>query len=544
LSEARTRINRESSAQERGTPLPQIRALARSSMLALGGGVISGVLGFALVVVITRGLGARQAGALFEAIALWTILSNTAEVGADTGLVRSVSRFRALDRAQDLRSLLKIALVPVVIIASVMATAMYVLAPQLVELLIHGSRRADAIDYLRVLAPFLPLGTAATVAIQGTRGFGTMIPYVGLEDVGKPLLRPILVVTAIAAGMGGIAVSLAWALPVAIEFAVALASLAVLLRAAERKHPTEGPGRPSRELASEFWRFSAPRGAAGFFQIGITWLDVLLVGGLRTTKEAGIYAAASRFVVAGSFAIEAIRIAIAPQISSLLAREEREEAKAIYRAGTWWLMALAWPFYITLAIFAPLLLRVFGTEFVAGKTAVVILASAMLLGLATGNVTTVLLMGGKSSWNLINTVVSLTLNVGLNLVLIPRYGINGAAIAWAATIAVNNLAPLVQVKLFLKLDPFGRGFGVVALAALVCYGLPGILTRIFLGPSLPVFVGFGVVASGTYVAVLARYRETLKLWVLRDGLRRRLAARPGATAAEGAPADEGGTGQG
>jgi O-antigen/teichoic acid export membrane protein len=249
-------------------------------------------------------------------------------------------------------------------------------------------------------------------------------------------------------------------------------------------------------------------------------------------------------VVAGSFAIEAIRIAIAPQISSLLAREEREEAKAIYRAGTWWLMALAWPFYITLAIFAPLLLRMFGTEFVAGKTAVVILASAMLLGLATGNVTTVLLMGGKSSWNLINTVVSLTLNVGLNLVLIPRYGINGAAIAWAATIAVNNLAPLVQVKLFLKLDPFGRGFGVVALAALVCYGLPGILTRIFLGPSLPVFVGFGVVASGTYVAVLARYRETLKLWVLRDGLRRRLAARPGATAAEGAPADEGGTGQG
>ena len=48
----------------------------------------------------------------------------------------------------------------------------------------------------------------------------------------------------------------------------------------------------------------------------------------------------------------------------------------------------------------------------------VFLCGAMLVSMATGPVDTVLLMAGKSGWNLANTAVALTLNVGLNLVLI------------------------------------------------------------------------------------------------------------------------------
>ena len=112
----------------------------------------------------------------------------------------------------------------------------------------------------------------------------------------------------------------------------------------------------------------------------------------------------------------------------------------------------------------------------------------MLVATAVGTVDIVLLMGGKSSWNLFNTVVALSSNIALNLILIPRYGGTGAAIAWSSSILFTNLLPLVQVWKFLGMHPFGRGFPKVVLAAGAAYGALGLVLRVALGTSFPVFL--------------------------------------------------------
>ncbi|HEV8421391.1 MAG TPA: hypothetical protein VGR13_08565, partial [Actinomycetota bacterium] len=75
-----------------------LSSLARGGALNLVGSLAGGALSFLLAVVVTRGLHPAGAGVFFEAVALFTILANTCEVGADTGLVRGVSRALALDR--------------------------------------------------------------------------------------------------------------------------------------------------------------------------------------------------------------------------------------------------------------------------------------------------------------------------------------------------------------------------------------------------------------------------------------------------------------
>ena len=90
-------------------------------------------------------------------------------------------------------------------------------------------------------------------------------------------------------------------------------------------------------------------------------------------------------------------------------------AQTVYQTATWWLIVVSWPLFLSLAVFGPVLLGVFGPGFDEGATALAILSMAMLVNLGTGNVTVVLLMGGKSSWNLLNTAVALVLNVGLNI---------------------------------------------------------------------------------------------------------------------------------
>jgi O-antigen/teichoic acid export membrane protein len=204
-----------------------------------------------------------------------------------------------------------------------------------------------------------------------------------------------------------------------------------------------------------------------------------------------------------------------------MAQRSWDRARGVYQTTTAWLMVATWPLYFSFAIFAPTLLRVFGNGFGGGAGALQVLGLCMLVATAVGTVDMVLLMGGKSSWNLINTVVGLSCNIALNFLLIPRYGGTGAAIAWSSSILFTNLAPLVQVWKFLGMHPFGRGFPKVVLSAGAAYGALGLVLRVALGTSLAVFLAYQVVAGLLYLALLWRHRESLQLTVLIDEIKRK-----------------------
>jgi O-antigen/teichoic acid export membrane protein len=506
--------------------------LARGGTLGLVGLVANGLLGFLLVVLLTRGAGAERAGVLFEAIALFTILANAAELGADTGLVRWVARYLALGRSADLASLLRVSLWPVLGVAALAAAVVFMSAPALARWFVEEAHRGEVARLIRLLAPFLPLAAVTTVALAGTRGFGTVLPLVAVQYTGLPAARVLLVGLVLAAGMDSVAVLLGWAAPLLPGAVAAVAALLFLLsrtgRHSRGRRTLEPEGKPPRRrgpeavvrpsisiLASEFWRFSAPRGLAGLFQITVVWVDLLILGAFRPAGDVGVYAAIGRTVLAGLFVLQAVRLAIAPQLSRLLAREDRAGAQHIYEAGTRWTIIVSWPLYLTLAVFAPLVLRVFGPEFPAGQHALVILALAMLVGTGTGNVSTVLLMGGRSGWNLANTTLALIVNVVANLALVPRFGITGAAVAWALTIVVENAAPLAEIALLLKISPFGSAYPIVALAALASYGGIALAFRLWLGPSAVALAAAVVLGTVVYLAILARQRENLGLPSLR-----------------------------
>jgi O-antigen/teichoic acid export membrane protein len=503
--------------------------LARAGVLNITTMVVQALAGFALSVLVTRGLRAHGAGVFFEVVGLFTILANAAQLGADTGLVRAVARSRALMAIGDLRRLIGAAVVPVLACGLLLATAIWVGAPWLTRVFLHGVDGQDAAASIRLLALFVPLQAASIVVLSGTRGFDTMVPYVLVENLGKPLARLLLVLAVLATGLGASAALTAWAAPIALGLLVAVIALARQLRAAERAAgaAAAGPARPTRHLVTEFWRFAAPRGLAGVFQIAAVWLNVLVVGALRSPTEAGMYAAVGKLAMIGGLVMEAVGLPFAPQISGLLTRGEHGRARAVYQVGTWWMVTACWPLYLLLAIFSPVVLALFGPEFSAGATALLVLSLAMLLDVGTGSVTWLLLMAGKSSWNVLNTLAALTVNVGLGLVLVPRIGITGAAVGWAAGIAVDNLAALVEVWLLLRLHPFGRGWGLAAGQAVLCYGGFGLAAWLLWGASLVGLGAAAVAGTGVYLPLIWRARATLELPALVDAIRVRRADRRG-----------------
>jgi O-antigen/teichoic acid export membrane protein len=212
-----------------------------------------------------------------------------------------------------------------------------------------------------------------------------------------------------------------------------------------------------------------------------------------------------------------------PRFTEMFAQGDRPAANRVYQATTAWLILLTWPLYLLAVIFGPEVLTVFGHSYRAGASVVVILGLTMLLQTACGQVDMVLVTAGRSSWSLANGLLAVVVNVGLDVLLIPRYGITGAAIGWSAAIVVANLVPLVQLAMTVRLHPFGRGACIAAVLSALSFGALPVAARHLIGsgavPSLAAIAcGCAVMTAGLF-----RFRADLHL-----------AAMPGAAQLTGA----------
>jgi O-antigen/teichoic acid export membrane protein len=249
-----------------------------------------------------------------------------------------------------------------------------------------------------------------------------------------------------------------------------------------------------RRLRREFWRFTGPRALASVAQLALQRVDVLLVAALGGLTAAAIYAVAGRFVVLIQFANQGISQSVQPRLAEALATGDRETANHLYQTATGWLVLVTWPINFLVILLAPVYLGLFGDAYPQGAEVVVVLACAMLVATGCGMVDMVLAMAGRTSWNLVNVLIALAVTIGLDVLLIPRYGALGAAIGLACAMVANNLLPLVQVGRVARLHPFGLGtLAAVGLSA-ACFGvIPGLVTAV--AGAGPAGLALGVAAA-------------------------------------------------
>jgi O-antigen/teichoic acid export membrane protein len=133
--------------------------------------------------------------------------------------------------------------------------------------------------------------------------------------------------------------------------------------------------------------------------------------------------------------------------------------------------------------------------------------------------------------NLGNAAFAFALNLGLNIALIPRFGMSGAAVAWASSIVAVNLAAVVETRILVGVRPLGSGARVAVLSTAVAYGIVGGLVRWRMGSSVPAFVVAALGGTGLYAIFVSMARETLHLPELVRALSRRDVPSPERTVA-------------
>ncbi len=487
-------------------PRPALGRLARGVTANLVGVAVTAVATFGLTIVVTRSLVPADAGIFFATTSLFLLANAIGQLGTQTGLVYFLPRARAQERHQLISTYLRVALRPVVAVAVALSAVMLVAAPQIAEL-ISSEHVETTTDYLRILAAFIPFAAFEMVVLAATRGFGTMRPYATVELIGRPLLQLVLVAGVALAG-SNLAMGAAWGLPYVPAAVLAWVWWRRLLSQVDRR---TGADEPVVNVTGDFWRYSAPRALTSVAQVIMQRFDIVLVAALAGAVEAAIYTAATRFVVVGQFGNNAISLAAQPKMAESLALENRSEARQIYQVSTAWLMILTWPLYLTMLLFGSVLLQVFGAGYSTGSDVLVLLALAMLFSTACGMVEMVLAMAGKTLWNMLNMIVALTVQLGVDIWLIPSHGVMGAAIGWSAAIVIRNVLALVQVVIAIGLHPLGRVTALAGGLAVVTCLLPLGLARLLLDNSLTGLL-VGLVCSGVLYSIgLWRLRGPLQL---------------------------------
>jgi O-antigen/teichoic acid export membrane protein len=447
-----------------------IRTAGRNGAFGAIGSVFASAMGFLLALQVGRLLGANHSGLFFSAVAIAMVLTTIATAGADTGLLWALARDGATRAGASQRYLLRVALLPVAAVSIVLGGLLWLLAPEL------GRQLTDtdpdlAAQLLRAMSVAIVAGALVQCLAQATRGLGDVRPFALIQQIGIPGLRVVLVavVAMMVSDAGTLAATWAWIVPL-----LALLPVAAYLAYRRTARPPADVHHPDG-LRGRFWRYSLLRGMGSTASLGLVWIDVPLVAALAGPSAAGAYAAASRFATSGQLGLQAMRLAVAPEIAAGFAVGDKGRVRALFDLSTRWATVLSWPVFITLIVYAGPVLDWFGPGFDQAAWPLRILSVAMMVSVATGNVVTVIMMSGHSGWATRNTVIALVATLLIDVTTVPVWGATGAAVGWIVGIFLENGLGLWLVRSRLRVVAHGRGFwscaGAVSVISLAACGL-------------------------------------------------------------------------
>ncbi len=386
-------------------------------------------LSFALSVVMAHWLNAAEFGTYTYVLSWVGMLGTMGVFGLDRVMMRDVSVYSAQAAWSLLRGLLRWANGIVLLVSCVLLGLVFI---------VHGRTGSGSSSFLpdRWLVGGLLIPVIALSRVQQStlcslnRLASSQIP----EAVFQPMLILLLVCLAIRAGIGRLtAVHALVAFGIAAGIALVI-SVWLVSRALPREMRTTPPlSRHRAWMVSSFQMFLITGVSVVNSQI-----DILLLGVFRSLETVGSYAVALRGAALIPLGLNIAGMTIAPTYASLYASGKHAELQRLVTRISWLSLLAGLPVAVGLFLFGRWFLLFFGPDFTSGQTALTILSLGQLVNIVAGPVALLLAMTGHERDVVIGIGLGAGTNLLLSLTLIPLFGINGGALAAAASLMVWN----------------------------------------------------------------------------------------------------------
>jgi O-antigen/teichoic acid export membrane protein len=250
-------------------------------------------------------------------------------------------------------------------------------------------------------------------------------------------------------------------------------------------------------LARDVWSFSAAGLLSGLLEFLIVQLDRIALGFYLNPRTVGIYAVAAAMVTYETLILTSVNQVFSPIIADLHAKGDSAMLGRLYKGLTKWVLGMTLPLAIAVMTLARPLMRIFGPEFEVGWPILVIGTAGQLVNCGVGSAGLLLWMSGNQRRFLTVEAAMAAAVAVLNGVLVPTWGMIGAAFAAALANAGTNALNLMAVRKALKLSPFSPGFARL-LTPTVASALAAVALKRTLTGVVPDWMMIGGVLLATY----------------------------------------------
>jgi O-antigen/teichoic acid export membrane protein len=444
-------------------------SISRQSFVYFAGAMLTAGAGYFFKIYLARRLGAEALGLYALGMTIIGFAGIFNSLGLPTAASRFVAAYTAQREFRKLVAFLRGSLSLLLAVNCVLGLLVIFAGPWLAAHFYHAPKLTG---YLWAFAAIMALGAVNMLLGQVLAGY---------HDVARRTLITHFVGTPANIGIAIFLISIGLGLAGYLIAQIASAALVLFLMGALvwKRIPRQGSATVFFRVEREVWKFSAAACGVAGLQFVLAQADMIVLGHSVNARQVGVYAMAMALVSFVPIALDSVNQIFSPVISELHAARNHAMLQQLYSTLTKWILALTFPLALIMITFAGGLMSLFGAAFTAGAAVLAIGASAQVLNCAVGSVGYLLLMSGNEGEFLKIQASNAALLLALNILLIPRFGITGAAIATGVTTVSTNLWGLASVHRILKLLPYHAGYLKLVAAGAVCAAAVVPLSRAF-----------------------------------------------------------------
>jgi len=402
--------------------------------LTLAVKVVAAGSAYLMTVLVARELGVVNSSSVFLCLTIITIVSTLSRLGLDNTVVRFVAQSSVDENYDAIKHVVTKSLLWVSVASTVTCLILFSITKQM-GLIFSTIPNLDMLVLLASIAiPFIALKDILARALQGLR-----FPVLSLTL--QTLVIPVILCGAL------LTLDLHGALSFQkYHLAASVIGLILAVGLWWSKTRRNMPVHAKRVEGIDLWKSCFPLWVAAMLSQINLWSGQLMLGAWSSPADVSIFSVAQRTAMLINFLLVAANTVCAPRFAQAYRAGGSKELRKITRMASIFMLAAGLPLFLILLIFSDSLLSLFGADFKQGALVLRVLAFGQFVNLATGSVAFVLMMTGHESIVRNNLFISACIGLVAGLMLIPFYGILGAAISTTLAISLQNLLGVVSVK--------------------------------------------------------------------------------------------------
>ncbi len=424
-------------------------SISRHSVVYFAGTLFSAIAGYFFKIYVARELGAEALGLYALGMSIVGGIGIFNAVGLPAAGARFVAEYSSRGDYQRLGAFLRGGLGLLGIGNLLLGAIVLGVAPWIAVRLYH----APALQaYSWCFAAIMLLGVLNTFLGQCMAGFRAVAGRTWITHFIGPSATIVLAVIAIALhfGLAGYLVA---------QVASAALVLGLLLISVWKLTPPKARAAGGiGHLETRVIAFSATAFGIAAVHFVLGHFDKITLGHYLNVRQVGIYAVSMSMVGFVPIALQSVNQIFSPIIAELHASGNMVLLQRLFTSLTKWVLIVTAPLALSVIVFSHSLMTIFGAGFAGGAAVLAIGAAGQLFNCGVGSVGTLLLMSGNQVALMKIEAANAALMVILNLLLVPRLGIFGAALAASIAVAGTNLWALATVRKKLNLFPYDRSY--------------------------------------------------------------------------------------